>query len=143
MQHLAVNWVAVILAALASMALGFLWYMAFAKPWMHALGKTREQLISNNNPTPFIWSAAVQLVMAYFIALLTPMLFGETSVYAGMLCALHMWVGFVITSMIMNHRYQGSTWSLTWIDGGYLLGVLLVHGLVIGIAGNAAHAPPA
>lgn len=46
-----------------------------------------------------------------------------------------MWVGFVITSMILNHRYQGAPWSLTLIDGGYLLGVLLVQGVVIGLFG--------
>ena len=44
-------------------------------------------------------------------------------------------ISFVITSMIINHRYQGAKWSLTIIDGGYLFGVLLVQGLVIGLFG--------
>jgi hypothetical protein len=37
--------------------------------------------------------------------------------------------------MIINHRYQGQKWSLTIIDGGYLLGVLLLQGVVIGLFG--------
>jgi hypothetical protein len=37
--------------------------------------------------------------------------------------------------MITNHRYQGSKWSLTVIDGGYFLGVLLVQAVVIGLFG--------
>jgi hypothetical protein len=41
----------------------------------------------------------------------------------------------VITSMNINHRYQGNKWSLTVIDGGYLLGVLLVQAVVIGLFG--------
>jgi hypothetical protein len=37
------------------------------------------------------------------------------------------------TSMILNHRYQGTKWSLALIDGGYLLGVMIVQGVVIGL----------
>jgi hypothetical protein len=140
MSHFAVNWLAVILATIASMALGFAWYMAFSRQWLAAVGKTREQL-NSNDVTPYIWSVLVQFVMAYFIALLTPLLAGEVNVANGLLIAAHMWVGFVITSMILNHRYQGAPWSLTLIDGGYLLGTLLVHGLVIGLLGGAPVAP--
>lgn len=134
MTHFAVNWLAVIVATVASMALGFAWYMMLARQWMAAVGKTREEL-QPNDPTPYIWSVIVQLVMAYFIALLTPVLFGATNVVNGILCGANMWLGFVITSMVLNHRYQGAKWSLTLIDGGYLLGVLIVQGIVIGLFG--------
>jgi Protein of unknown function (DUF1761) len=134
MSYFAVNWLAVVLATVASMALGFGWYTVLSRQWLAALGKTREQ-ISGSDPSPYIWSVVVQLVMAYFIALLTPRLFGATSVANGVLCGAHMWFGFVITSMILNHRYQGAKWSLTLIDGFYLLGVLLLQGVVIGVFG--------
>ena len=134
MNYLGVNWLAVIVAMVASMALGAAWYMILAKPWMAAVGKTREEL-QPNDPSPYIWSVVVQLVMAYFVALLTPLLFGSTNVVNGALCGLHAWAGFVITSMILNHRYQDAKWSLTVIDGGYLLGVLVVQGIVIGLFG--------
>ena len=134
MTHFAVNWLAVIVAMIASMALGMAWYMGLSKQWLAALGKTKDQ-INQADITPYIWSVVVQLVMAYFVALLTPALFGATNVVNGMLCGAHMWLGFVIASMILNHRYQGAKWSLTLIDGGYLLGVLLVQGLVIGLFG--------
>ena len=134
MDYAAVNWLAVIVATVASMALGFAWYMALSRQWLAAIGKTREEL-RPNDPAPYIWSVIVQLVMAYFIALLTPRLFGETNVANGIITGILMWAGFVITSMILNHRYQGAKWSLTLIDGGYLLGVLVVQGLVIGLFG--------
>ena len=68
-----VNWLAVIVATVASMALGIAWYMALGKQWMAALGKTRDQITAQGNQaTPFISSAVMQLVMAYFLALLTP-----------------------------------------------------------------------
>ncbi len=38
MHHL--NWLAILVAAVSSLAAGFLWYspMLFAKPWMHEMG---------------------------------------------------------------------------------------------------------
>jgi hypothetical protein len=139
MSHFAVNWIAVIVATVVSWGIGAGWYMVFANQWMAAIGKTRDQ-INSRDPSPYIWSVAVQLVMAYFVALLTPAIFGATNVVNGLLCGAHMWLGFVITSMIQGHRYEGAPWSRTVIDGGYLLVVLLVHGLVIGLFGFT---PPA
>lgn len=133
-----VNWLAIIVATLVSMALGFGWYMALGKQWMAALGKTRDEVMAGtggNQATPFIISALMQLVMAYFLALLTPRVLGATNVVNGLAMGLWLWLGFVITSMIINHRYQGSSWRLTAIDGGYLLGVLLLQGVVIGLFG--------
>jgi hypothetical protein len=131
-----VNWLAIVVATVASMALGFGWYMVLANQWMAAINKTREQIMtSGGGATPYILAALMQLVMAYSLALFIPRLMGATTVSNGLIVGFHAWLGFVITSMIINHRYQGSKWSLTLIDGGYLLGVLLVQGLVIGLFG--------
>ena len=138
-----VNWLAVVLATVASMALGAVWYMVLANQWLAATGKTKEEITGPSggaSPVPFIWAAGCQLVMAYFIARLTPFVMGEVTIQSGVLFGLHMWVGFIITSMIINHRYQSQKWSLTIIDGGYLLGVVLVQGVVIGLFGSGAPA---
>jgi hypothetical protein len=86
MSHFAVNWLAVVVAMVASMALGFVWYMALSKQWLAALGKKPED-INRADLTPYAWSVVVQLVMAYFVALLTPAIFGATNVTNGILCA--------------------------------------------------------
>ena len=131
-----VNWIAIVVATIASMALGFGWYMLLGAQWMAALGKTREQVMAGaSGALPYILAALMQLIMAYSLALFIPRLMGATTVANGLIVGFHVWLGFVITSMIINHRYQGSKWSLTLIDGGYLLGVLLVQGLVIGLFG--------
>ncbi len=137
MNYLDVNWLAVVLAMIASMALGAAWYMGLSKQWLAATGKTTEEIMagSGGQATPFVWGAAMQLVMAYFLALLTPMILGEVSIANAVSVGVHIWLGFLITSMILNHRYQGSRWSLAVIDGGYLLGVMIVQGMVIGVMG--------
>ena len=135
MTHFDVNWLAVVLATVASMALGMAWYMGLAKPWMAAAGLTEDDIKAGAGPAPFIWGAVTQIIMAYFIAMLTPQLFDAISVYNAVVVGVHMWFGFILTSMVLNHRYQMKPWRLTIIDGGYLLGVVIVQGVVIGLFG--------
>jgi hypothetical protein len=134
MLHFNVNWVAILLATVASMALGLAWYTLLSRPWLKAIGKTHEQVMGSD-PKPFVWAVLVQLVMAYFLALLIPLLTGAMTPANGALIGAHMWLGFVLTAMILNHRYQGAPWALTLIDGGYVLGVLVVQGIVLGLFG--------
>jgi hypothetical protein len=140
-MHYDANWIAVVVAAIASFAVGAVWYMTLGTQWMNALGRTREQL--GTGAAPFAIGFLCQLVMAYFMALVTPALFGPVTVGSGLLAGAHMWVGFVITTIILNHRYQGQSWRLTAIDGGYLLLALLAQGLIIGLFGGGATAPAA
>jgi hypothetical protein len=140
MSHFAdINWLAIVLAAVASMALGMGWYTILGSQWMAALGKTREELMPDGKASsmPFIIAALCQLVMAYFVLLLTRSIMdtsaADIQVMDAIMVGAHMWFGFVLTSMVINHAYQGQKWSLTLIDSGYLLGVLVVQGIVIGL----------
>ena len=129
-----VNWLAVIVATIAGFAVGAAWYTSLSKQWMAAIGKTREQL--DAGPVPYVIGIAVELVMAFVLAVVIRSLFGEVNVTNGLTTAALMWVGFVLTTMILNHRYQNMPWQLTLIDGGHMLAVLLVQGLVIGLFGG-------
>lgn len=131
-----VNWIGIVLATIASMALGAAWYMVFAKPWMKALGKSEEDIRAGGTVSPFVFAAIAQVIMAYFIARLTPVVMGDLNWVTGTMTGASLWVGFIATTMVINHRFQGQKWSLTLIDAGYLLGVVLVQGAVLGVAGN-------
>jgi hypothetical protein len=131
MNFLAVNWLAIVLATVASMALGAAWYGVLSKQWLEASGRTKED-IDPKDFMPYVWSVIVQLVMAYFLAVLTPPLAGAMTIGHGLQVAALMWFGFVLTSMIL---YPGKPWSLTAIDSGYILAALLVQGVVLGIFG--------
>ena len=135
-MHFEVNWLAIIVATIAGFAVGAVWYTALGKQWMAAIGKTRDQL--NAGPQPYVIGVIVELVMAYFLALVTSNLFGSVTVASGLMAGAHMWLGFIMPPMILNHRYQNMPWRLTALDGGHLLLVLLVQGLVIGLFGGVA-----
>jgi hypothetical protein len=134
MSHFAVNWLAVGLATIVSWGFGAGWYMLLSRQWVAAIGKSPED-IDRSDYTPYIWSIICLFIMAYFIALLTPALLGSLSVSNGLLVGAHMWLGFVITAMVLNHRYEGAPWARTLIDGGYLLTVLLIDGAIVGAFG--------
>ena len=79
---------------------------------------------------------AAQLVMATVLAGIMGHLGpGQVTVSNGLVTALFVWAGFVITTLLVNHGYQGQRWSLTTIDGAHWLGVLLIQGLIIGWLG--------
>lgn len=136
-----VNWVAALVATIAGFAVGAAWYMALSKQWQAAIGKTRDQL--DASPVPYVIGVVVELVMAIVLAVVVRSTFGEVSVANGLLTGAVMWLGFVMPPMILNHRYQNMPWQLTIIDGGHLLAVLLVQGLVLGLFGGGAPAPVA
>lgn len=128
------NWLGVVVGVVVAWIIGAGWYMVLANQWMTAIGKTRDQ-INGKDPTPYIIGFICQIVMALVIASIMPGLFGARTPVNGLMTGGLMWLGFVITSMTLNHRYEGAPWSRTFIDGGYLLVALLVQGLAIGYFG--------
>ena len=133
-----VNYLAVLVAAIAAWAFGALWYMALAGPWMKAQGwASKAEMLGPGgrpSPLPFVISFIAELVMAYLLAGLIAHL-GDVNVWRGVVTSFFVWLGFVATTLIVNHRFGRNSWMLTLIDGGHWLGVLLVMGLVIGLFG--------
>ena len=86
-------------------------------------------------PWPFIISFVALLVMAWMLAgVLLHLARGGMviSVRAGVISGFFLWFGFVITTMAVNHAFHGAKRSLTLIDGGHWLGVLLIQGAILG-----------
>ena len=131
MAFAGISYLAVLVAAVAGFAFGALWYTAFGKRWMAALGMTEPP---RPTPAPFVIALLCQLFMAWMLAGVIGHL-GEITPLRSLLTAAFVWAGFVLTTMMVNHRFQARRWSLTLIDGTHWLGVLLVMGLVIGLFG--------
>ena len=140
MAFAGVNYIAVLLAAVASYVFGALWYTSLAKPWMAAAGLTEEQIrgAKGKGPSavPFIIAFVAQLVMAFVLAGVIGHLGpGNITLKNGLISALLVWGGFVITTLAVNHQFQMASPRLTLIDGSHWLGVLAIQGLVIGFMG--------
>jgi hypothetical protein len=58
------------------------------------------------------------------------------SIGAGISIAITLWVGLIVASMAVNHGFQGAKRSLTLIDSGHWLGVLLIQSLILALIGS-------
>ena len=135
MSFTGVNYVAVIIATLAGFGLGTVWYMVLSKPWMRAVGKTEMDRPSGPAQfLPFVIAIVALFVMALMLAGLMGHI-GDITVRGGVISGFFVWLGFVITTMGVNHAFAGAKPMLTLIDGFYWLGVLLIQGAVIGAFG--------
>lgn len=135
-----INVLALPLAAIVSFVFGGIWYGLLSKRWMEAanLDPSRLKPGGGTNPVPFVITFLAELVMAWVLAgiLLHLRKSGApASAYTGMLSAAMIWAGFVVTTLAVNHQFQMQRASLTVIDGGHWLGVLLLQGAILGYMG--------
>ncbi|MGB7404557.1 MAG: DUF1761 domain-containing protein [Pacificimonas sp.] len=130
---------AILAAAVASFIFGAIWYGALGKPWMAAAGLTEDRIKGadgKTSPLPFVIAFLMEFWMAAILAgalILAPVTAGVWTVAFG--TALILWIGFVLPTLIVNHRYQMRPWSLTVIDGGHWLGVLMVMAATLRLVG--------
>lgn len=133
MTLVGVNLLVILAAAVGGFVFGSIWYGLLAKPWAKAARLTEP---FKARPVTFIIAFLCQLVMALA---LTGIIFhlGEFSLRRALISSVLLWGGLVMMTMIVNHRFQLAPWSLTLIDGGHWLGVLLVMGAILGLFGAA------
>ena len=136
MSFAGVNYLAVVIATLAGFGLGAVWYMILSRPWLHAVGKTEAELKKEGpaQALPFVIALVALFVMALMLAGIMGHV-GDISIRGGAISGFFVWLGFVITTMGVNHAFSGAPTKLTLIDGGYWLAVLLIQGAVIGAFG--------
>ena len=140
MDFAGMNYNAVMLAAAASFIFGGVWYGVLAKQWMEAAGVSEEQANSSPKIAGVKWQLpftfAVLILMAFAMAgVMGHLGTGQLSVWNGLVTGVFIWLGFVVSTMAVNHAYQGAPTRLTIIDGLHWLCVLLIQGSVIGLMG--------
>ena len=132
MAFAGMNYLAVLVAAVAAYAWGAAYYMTLSKQWLAAAGITQP----NRSATPFIISFVALVVMAFVLAgsigHLGP---GNVTVKNGIFSGIIIWAGFVLTTVFVNNAYPGRKYMLSIIDSIHWLGVLMIQGAVIGAMG--------
>ena len=138
MAFAGVNYLAIALAAAIAFVFGGVWYGILSKPWMAAVGKTEQDIKASGTPMAvlFVVTFIAQLVMAWVLAgVIGHLGVGQVTLRNGLITGALAWLGFVATTLVVNHGFQGAKPALTVIDGGHWLGVLLIQGAVIGWMG--------
>jgi hypothetical protein len=130
-----VNWLAIILAAIANMVVGFLWYgtWAFGRSWMQLSGRAMGE---GQQPGPLYALTAVAAIveaitMWWFIGQT-----GANSGSAGAIVGLYVGLGFVATAMFAEVLFAGRPPRLYAITAGYQVVAAIVQGAIIGFLGT-------
>jgi hypothetical protein len=130
-----VNWLAVLVAAAATFAIGALWYspLLFAKPWMRARGYTPDRLeaMRSSAGRAYAVSFVSYVVMGVVFSILLS-LTGATSAVAGAWVGFLVWLGFAFTIGLTRNAFSDETFTAFTIDAGYQLVYLLVMGSILG-----------
>jgi hypothetical protein len=134
-----VNWLAILVAAISTMVLGFLWYspVLFAKPWMREMGydlndKARMGEMKKSAGPAYGGSFVASLVSAFVLALLFNW-FQNYTVRFGLLVGFHVWLGFVATVQFTGALFMKQSMKLFAINTGYQLVCYLVMGAILAV----------
>lgn len=141
MSDVPVNYLAVLVAAIASMALGFLWYgPLFGKPWAAMMGykidspEAKKDMQKKAMPG-YIASFIGALIMAY---MLSHMITFSSSylqtepLIAGLSTGFFSWLGFIAPVTVGTVFWDMKPWKLWFINASYWLALTLVMGAIIG-----------
>ena len=113
-----VNYLAVVIAAVASFLSGGLWYSnaLFGKAWQRESGVTDEQLKNGNMAKIFGLSLVLSLLAAWVFALFLgprpPVALGLGAGFSAGLC-------WVAASFGINYLFERRSFKLFLINGGY------------------------
>jgi len=138
MEFLGVNLWSVLVAAVATMVVGFLWYspILFARPWMSAMGYDPDDKAKiaemQKGAGPLYGIAMLASLLSAFV--LGKVLDGLTinSALYGLKVAFAVWLGFVATVQLTDTLFGKKPVKLFLINTGYQLVCYLAMGAIIG-----------
>src|SRR3712207_2382946 len=100
MTFVGIHVIAILVAAVAGWLFGMVWYMSLGKAWMSAIGKTKQDI--QPSPGPFIIAFLALLVMGWVLAGVIGHM-GPVTIRNGIVSGFFAWLGFVITTLAVNH----------------------------------------
>lgn len=130
------NYLAVLVAAIAIFIIGALWYSPalFAKRWIALQGRTAEEMKASTH-LPMLVLMLLSFVCGLLVALALAVVLHHYShmdaLKGGMIGAL-CWLGFIGSTSITTSLFSARPTRLWLIDAGYHLVAAIVAGLILG-----------
>ena len=136
-MNVEVNYLAVFLAALSSMAVGSIWYArpVFGKAWAKMVNLD-EQKMKDGASRAIIVTMIVSFITAYVLAHVTFLsnhFFGNSYLQDALMTAFWLWLGLTAARFITHDAFEGRPTKLTAMNISHELVTLLVMGLIIGL----------
>jgi len=136
MEFPAVNYLAVLAAAVSAFVLGGLWYspILFAKQWMAYTGNECAEGEKPKGNISVIFGGAflLSVIAAYLFALIVPF---DADWQSGAIAGAITGVGFAATSFGISYLFEQRPFGLWLINGGYHVLQFTLYGIVFGLMG--------
>jgi hypothetical protein len=130
---LPINWLAVLVAAIIRMAVGFAWYSPplFLKPWQAVTGVTPESMRAGLGKAMVV-DVIASLIMSFALA---NIIVGAniTDWLNGALAGFWVWLGFMATLMVSLWGYENRSLKLIAINLGNNLIALVLMGALLAV----------
>ncbi len=131
-----VNYVAVLVAAVAAFVLGWLWYspLLFLKPWLRLRGLDPAAAMAGAKMPggKLLAELARCLVLAYVVARFAALL-GIHGGFGAVHFGLFLWIGFPVILLAGSVLWENVPWKVAAIHAGDWLVKLLVIPLVVSV----------
>jgi len=131
-MEIAINYWAVLVAAVVNMAIGALWYgPVFGKMWMRLSGFTKESMKDMAlSPVQamaggFILSLVIAYVLGHFIGIVSQLGF------SGYALGFWVWLGFAMPTASHGFLWEGKPFTLFVLNVAYLLVAYLAMGGIL------------
>lgn len=127
---MAVNFLAVLVAAIVSMVIGAVWYspLVFGKIWMKLSGVMPKGGAVKSYLIGGISTLVTSYVLAHFIH------FAEaTTVVQGITAGFWLWLGFIATTTLSSVIWEGKPVKLYILNNAYSLVSLIVMGAILSV----------
>jgi hypothetical protein len=133
MSSFKLNWVAILVAAIASFLFEALWYSIFLKEWLAGTGRTMEWLVASGmNPAVQYAVAILCAVIAAAVLSICIQASGEQTARRGILCGAIIWFGFIATSWATEYIFEVRSPQIYAINAGFWLFDLMLMGAIVG-----------
>jgi hypothetical protein len=134
MSKIRLNWVAILVAAIASFIFEALWFSVFLNEWLVGIGRTHEWLMSSGMSPALQYGVAILCaVIAAAVLSLCIQASGEHSARRGVLVGVIVWLGFVATSWATEYIFEVRTLQIYAINAGFWFFDLMLIGAIVGV----------
>ncbi len=125
------NWVAIVIAAIAQFIIGCIWYgPLFGKTWMSMMGMSQQSMSREGMRKTMTLTFIGSLVTAAVLSMLVGWM-GAKTLSAGIAAGFWAWLGFVATVTLGGVLFAKMSWNLYILNNAYQLVSLAVMGAIL------------
>ena len=128
------NYLAVLVAAIAAYAVGALWYgPLFGKSWRALMNMAPGPMGGRYSMTQAMAMGFVATLVLCFVLAIFEGALGVSTALGGAVLGAWLWLGFVATTLASSVFYESRPWKLYFINVAHYFVAIIVAGVIIAV----------